>query len=141
MGVLNLSSCSVSRSTECNQFADLADEEERNDNILHIYVNEYVFIVVHKFLAREKLYSCEYLSVLLKSPGTERESFLPLLITSFLEQSEVAFREAGTFCCFPPCKTTPFPLLDICVWDKMLSNSICSSLHNTADYILLCGDV
>lgn len=103
-----------------------------------------MFVVVHEFLAREKLYSCEYLAVLWKSPGRERESLLPLLITCFLEQSEVASRETGTvfvasLLAKPP--PIPSPLLDICVWDTILSNSMCSPLHNTADYILLCGDV
>lgn len=83
MSVLNLSSCSVSRSTEYNQFADL-DDEQKNDIITACYVNKYVFVVVHEFLAREKLYSCEYLAVLWKSPGRERESLFPMLITSFL---------------------------------------------------------
>lgn len=83
MSVLNLSSCSVSRSTEYNQFADL-DDEEKNDIITACYVNKYVFVVVREFLAGEKLYSCEYLAVLWKSPGREGESLFPMLITSFL---------------------------------------------------------
>lgn len=52
-----------------------------------MYVNEYVFIGVHEFLASEKQYSCEYLAVLWKSPGRERESLHPLLISSFLLSS------------------------------------------------------
>lgn len=42
---------------------------------------------MHEFLASEKQYSCEYLAVLWKSPGRERASLHPLLISSFLLSS------------------------------------------------------
>lgn len=43
MSVLNLSSCSVSRSTEYNQFADLGDEE-KGQYIARIYI----YICIYK---------------------------------------------------------------------------------------------
>lgn len=107
----------------------------KGDSIQHIYINEYVVVVVHEFLAREKVCSCEYLAVLWKSPERERKSLLPMLITSFLEQSEVAFREAGTVF-VASLLAKPSPLLDTCVWDTVLSNSVCNPPHNRADYIL-----
>lgn len=84
----------------------------------------------------------EHLAVLWKSPGREGESLLPLLIPSFLEQSEVAFRETGTVSVASLlAKPSPMPsaLLDLCVWDTVLSNSICSPPHSRADDILMCG--